>query len=385
MKKLGIIYLALIFSLFLNCEEKRSRIDYITEDGVKVILNYIEPYKLNGKFSNFNLNKVWEIDTEKKAILETGLVGIYDFDIDSRGNVYIINSESNNNFIFKFDPKGNYLLSFCRKGEGPEEITNPPKIRITDNDEITINSGMKILFFTPEGKFLKEVKSKYYFFEALYLENGNFLIKTGSLPVENESGLMERKVILYDSHFNEIKILDRITHENILVKRVKGTFHNLVCEVNDRKIFIGNQERGYEILIFDFNGNLIKKIRKEYRKIPTSKEYKEKFMNPFKKNPRIFNIIKDKIYFPPHLPPFHYFITDEKGKIYVMTYEKEKNKGEYMFDIFNENGAFVGRKSLKDFSYPEGLRGKFKNNYFYRVEEKENGFEKLVAYKVIWK
>ena len=68
-----------------------------------------------------------------------------------------------------------------------------------------------------------------------------------------------------------------------------------------------------------------------------------------------------------------------------MTYEKGDNEGEYMFDIFNPEGIFIGRKSLKDFSATDHLKGKIKNDYFYCIEEKESGFQKLVVYKMLWR
>lgn len=84
--------------------------------------------------------------------------------------------------------------------------------------------------------------------------------------------------------------------------------------------------------------------------------------------------------------PFHYFLTDEKGRLYVMTYEQGVNPGEYMFDLFNPEGVFVGWKSLKGFSIlevpPRNI--KIKSDRFYSIEEKENGFKKFVAYKMEW-
>jgi len=69
----------------------------------------------------------------------------------------------------------------------------------------------------------------------------------------------------------------------------------------------------------------------------------------------LFDKIRDKFYFPKSMPPFHYFLTEEEGRIFVMTYEQGEYPREYIFDIFNEEGVFIGRKSPKDFSFSEGL------------------------------
>jgi len=68
-----------------------------------------------------------------------------------------------------------------------------------------------------------------------------------------------------------------------------------------------------------------------------------------------------------------------------MTYEEGKNPGEYIYDIFNAAGIFIGRKSLRIFFNSVGLYAKIKNKHLYCLNEKESGFKKLVAYKIIWK
>ncbi len=72
--------------LFSNCQEKG--IHYTTEDGVTVIHNRLKPYKLKSKGSDFNLKKLYGINLAEQAVLEAGLERIYDFDIDSEGNVF---------------------------------------------------------------------------------------------------------------------------------------------------------------------------------------------------------------------------------------------------------------------------------------------------------
>lgn len=66
-----------------------------------------------------------------------------------------------------------------------------------------------------------------------------------------------------------------------------------------------------------------------------------------------------------------------------MTYEKDKNS-EFIFDIFTSEGIFIAIESLK-FSSLRSPIAKFKNNRFYCVNEKESGFQRLVAYKISWK
>jgi hypothetical protein len=384
MKKL--IYLILILSLFLFCGPKQEKVERIMEDGVEIIINHVEPYRIKGEPSTFTLEEEFVIDLERDDIAEIGLTEIQDFAVDSAGNIYFSDSNSKENLIFKFDAQGNHLKSFCLKGQGPGELPGAPMMMFTENDELMAYSGMKLLLFEPDGLLLREVKTNVrYSSGATYLDNGNYLMGITRYP-QGGSGNTTYITMLYDSQFNEIKELDRIETFPLVAQRIKGIKHSIVAHVSQGKIFTGSQERDYEIYVYDFSGNLIKKIRKDYIKVPPSEEYKERFLGMFKSNPSVYEAAKKKIYFPSSLPPFHYFLMDEKGRLYVMTYEKGINPGEYIFDIFNPEGIFVGRKSLK---VSENIlidlpNRKIKNDHFYYIDEKESGFRQVVVNKMRW-
>ena len=381
MKKIIILFLILVLIWF--CTRRAEKVERIMENGVEIVINHIEPYKLKNEPSSFTLEKEFEIDLEREDIAKIGLTEIYDFDVDSKGNIYILDFHNPEKLIFKFDAEGNYLKSFCRIGQGPGELPKSFKmwIGVIKDDEIYVFSKNKFLFIKTDGTLIKEVKTPFNPLDAKCLSNGNYILE----KLEWEGKAYSTFIYsLYDSQFNKINELDRIKVPTGFAQRVKGIYHNIIAEVNAGKIFTGSQGRDYEIYVYDFDGNLIRKIRKEYKKVSPSIEYKDKFLSMFKGSPRVYEAAKKRIYFPSHLPPFHYFLSDNKGRLYVMTYEKGDNEGEYMFDIFNPEGIFIGRKSLKDFSATDHLKGKIKNDYFYCIEEKESGFQKLVVYKMLW-
>jgi len=146
------------------------------------------------------------------------------------------------------------------------------------------------------------------------------------------------------------------------------------------------KERGYEISVYDLEGNLQRKVRKEYTSINISEEHKKKFLKEIESVAG--EELRKKVYFPKYWPPFRYFFTDDNGRLFVMTYEKGKNLNEYEYDIFNSNGVFVGRISLGNIQeIPLGeleLGVKAKSNCLYCLREKESGYKKLVVYKMRW-
>ena len=376
----------LILLIFSYCTPEQEKVERIIEDGVEVVVNHIEPYQIKREPSTFSLEEEFVIDLERDNLAEIGLTEIHDFAVDSTGNIYFSDSHSKKNLIFKFDAKGNYLKSFCSKGQGPGELTRAPMMMFTEDNKLVAHSSMKLLLFDPDGSLIREVNTNVrYASGATCLDNGNYLMGITRYPKE-ESEKTSYIIMLYDSQFNEIKELDRIETFPLVAQRIKGIRHSIVAHVSQGKIFTGSQERDYEIYVYDLNGNLIKKIRKDYIKVPPSEEYKERFLGMFKGNPSVYEAAKKKIYFPSSLPPFHYFLMDEKGRLYVMTYERGVGLGEYMFDIFNPEGIFVGRKSLKVSQniLTDLPNRKIKNDHFYCIEEKESGFRQVVVYKMKW-
>jgi hypothetical protein len=58
----------------------------------------------------------------REDIAKLGLGDIYNFDIDSEGNIYVLNGKPVEYFVFKFDRNGRFVKFFGRKGQGPGEL-----------------------------------------------------------------------------------------------------------------------------------------------------------------------------------------------------------------------------------------------------------------------
>ena len=130
------------------------------EDGVEVVLNNIEPYRITGEPTTFNLEEIFTIDTENFSIVRTGLTDISCFDVDSKGNIYFLGflqREGNN--IFKFDKNGRFVNSFGRKGQGPGEVQYPFHLEVDNQNNIVVTdqSKLKLIFFSNEGSLIREI------------------------------------------------------------------------------------------------------------------------------------------------------------------------------------------------------------------------------------
>jgi hypothetical protein len=359
------------------------------EDGVEVIVNHLEPYKIMGEPSSLILEEMFTIDTERDDVAEIGLtdIGVY-FDVDSQGNIYLNSNENVEGTIFKFDKDGNFICFFARKGQGPGELQARHSLSlyltIDNKDNIAVSDSYnKLVVFESDGDFIKENKIASNTLCTIPLSNGNFL--SYILVLNNRAEfLIQNPLTLFNSQYEEIKELEKQMGPNPLIKnRVKAGYHNILSwGVSNGKIFTGLPERGYDIYVYDFEGRLIRKIKKEYSPIPVTKEYKKEFMKQFEA--AMYDDIRNKYYFPDSMPPFHSFFTDADGRLFVMTYEKGRNPGEYMYDIFNPEGVFICRKSMKVYHDGGGHYAKVKKGRFYCLNEKESGFMELVVYNMRW-
>ena len=83
-----ILFLSMVVIL-ASCGLQQDKVEKIIEDGVEVVLNGIEPYKIKGMPSNLHLEKEYIIDFESNDLSGLGISDITGFDVDSDGNVYL--------------------------------------------------------------------------------------------------------------------------------------------------------------------------------------------------------------------------------------------------------------------------------------------------------
>jgi len=383
-----ILPLTLILCFMVGCQ-KQVKVERFMEDGVDVIVNHLEPYTMKGKPTSFHLEEEFTIDTEKDEIAESGLIDIGGFDIDSEGKIYIFSDRSGDkNLVYKFDQNGNFIKAFGKRGQGPREVNRCWYMYITDKDEVPILGEYphKLVIFDKEGTYLHEtsIEVEEYFsgFEFFPLENGNYL-KHGVCYDPVTMHIFD-VLQLFNSDLAKIKELDRCDYGIPFYrtqKKTKVSPQIFIWRQSNEKIYVGHEKRGYEILIYDLDGSLRKKVRKEYTPADVPNGFKESYSN--------MGRFKDIVVLPDEMPPFHYFFLDDEGRLYVKTFEKGLNKNEYFHDVFNSDGIFILRKSMPGYARWRSPgnsvnRAKVKKNHFFCIRDKESGYRELVVYNMIW-
>ena len=372
---------SLIGILFLlSCGSRQSQVDRIYENGVEVVLNHIEPYRIKGQPSTFSLEKVLSIDTERTDLAEAGMGSVGEWDADDDGNIFAVGFKNRENYIYRFDHTGHLTGSFGRRGQGPGELQWPFLSGVSKNGEIAFADYLqKFIVYDRNGALLREVKLKRRALHIDALRNGKFLV-FGFRPELSSGGSYVDALALCNGEFDDLKILDRREYDMDNSRQVPY----FMWRVSGDRIYIVNQARGYEIWVYDFDGKLMRRIRKEYKPVRVTDEIKEAILGP---DYRRSGIPQDE-YFPDPLPPLNQFFADDEGRIFVMTYELGLNPGEYTWDVFNSDGLFIGRKALNIVWAGLYLGSRYtfaKSGRLYCHQEKESGFHELIVYKMIWK
>jgi hypothetical protein len=390
MRKLSACLLTIV--LLVSCKAKHPQVDKIIEDGVEIVINHVEPYSLPGVPSTLKLEQDFSIDTEKDDIVKTGLTMIESFCLDRDGNIYCMMRQSPENFIYKFDGSGRFLTSFGRKGQGPGEFDWGGDILIDEQNHVLAKDMTKENFyiFSGEGVLLQEIKLIKNFTLGQYLGSKKYLTWWQEQdPVEPV--LRNHYCISCDSLAENREFYTYEFEDAGRAPRWRPIGGVLIVGASDKNIFIGNAEGGYEILVFDFFGKLMRKIRKEFRPVPVPRQYLEllkKVMGRYTRGQEMLN----KLDLAAYLPPFRHLFTDDQGRLYVMSNEREGER-DYWYDIFTNDGIFIGRFLLDNVQirYVEGQRYSaqplgvvMRGDRLYCLREKDSGYIALTVYKMTW-
>jgi len=344
------------------------------EDGVTVVKNPKEPiYDEN----IFNLEEELTIAGEegKEGQMFMNIVSI---DVSEDGTIYVLDGKAAN--IKVFDSSGRFLKTIGRRGQGPGEFGRPESFSIAPRDEIAVNDPGRrsIQFLDMDGNFLRKIPVNQPFFTGpRFISNGDMI---ASYAIFGE----EFKVVL-DKLDNKLEPL--LTFATIPMLKPPKVHIFLYRFVYDLRWDVTNKDEiiwgaltapEYELYVHDSNGKLIRKITKEYDPVEiTNVEYEKMTKEWFGKVP---SSDRWEFIIPNNYPPFHAFILDDEGRIFVKKFEGIENSKRIYCEVFDSQGKYI-----TDIIFPINmLPGLFKKGKLYTIEEDEEGYRVVKRYKVKW-
>jgi hypothetical protein len=369
-------------TILLICCGKQEKVDRVVENGVEVVLNpKVPPYPVS-----IAPSRIFSLSTGRDDLAAAGLTDFaMGFDVDSRGFIYIGCLKNEEGPIFKFDPQGDLVLTFSHIGQGPGEIQGEAILDVSAADEIIVTNAdnRKILFFSSEGKLLREQKVKTDIARAIPLLDGNFVAWSRILDSKSEF-LAQHPLLLAGPDLEVLQEIDRQQVPNPLRGGdFLGTFHIFSWSASPGRIYSAFQDRGYDIWVHDFKGSLVRKIRKEHDSVPVSESFRSSYLKLFEAS--LFDGFREKIHFPLSMPALDSIFSDEEGRLFVLTYEVDPTSGANLFDVFDAEGSLEGRMKVKVFHDDRGCAVRACRGRLYAISENEIGEKELVVYRMIWK
>jgi len=357
-----IIFLSVLI-VFVSCQKQEAEWKGTIEeaDGVTVIKNPKEPMYGQDIFSLEEELSIGEAEGREEYMFSP----IRSIAVDEEDRIYVL--ETRGALVKAFDRNGEYLRTIGRRGQGPGELNVPLTLSVTNDNTIAVDDFMRgITFYSPEGEFIKTLSTaRYFFIGAITNSQGSIVARTRIS--ESEKTVYELK--WFDSNLEHPKTLMTIT--SLRSDSIEVFSPNLFWRAGKDGSVVVGYSQDYELQVFNSDGELVKKIIKEYEPVEISQSQIEE---------RTKVIPSDrKLDIPKFYHAFQRFTMDDGGKIFVQTYEKTEDEEGFYYDVFDSEGKFMAKIPLK-------IRPRvWKKSKLYSVEEDEEGYQYVKRYKVSWK
>jgi hypothetical protein len=162
--------------------------------------------------------------------------------------------------------------------------------------------------------------------------------------------------------------------------KIKVGERQFILTASKSRIYLGYSGYGYEIRVYNHEGNMFRKIKKKYSQVRIQQNDKEDFLKLIRTSPD-----RSKYYFADHWPAFRYCFADDEDRLFVMTYEKGENPREALYDVFSSEGLLIARTTLGNIGAHGVLPVKATKDRIYCLKEDDEQYKELVVYKARWK
>jgi len=289
--------------------------------------------------------------------------------------------------VYNLD-KLNFLVQFGREGEGPGELKAVPMLPNTIGvipEKIFVDGMGKVIFYSRDFKFQKEIKKKYMTFKTKPV--GENFVAMRLLPVGKN--VYYFSVLLMDSEMNQIRELYKQEYRetDTDIDMVLDSIH---FDVYKNKIYIEKSKLGFKIAVFNSQGNLEMEIVKEKKAPVLTAQDKQDLMENFKQDNLVKMMVereggwmnfKNKMNFiyPDTFPLIQdILVTDDK--IFIATFHQKNRKRKYIVmdlkgSILNTIYLPIPRESsylTKAMGRDNRFYGVAKHRYYYLIENPDS-------------
>jgi len=324
MKRAVVIYMLIGLLSLISCSGPgdKSEKDTITptlpgestqvkteiKEGIPHIYNSTVPLKGVVKLE---LEKVCEIDS---STLNQGEPVSFNIAVRSPlGRIYLCDNRAFK--IYIFDETGKLLNRFLKQGEGPGEFRQwyEYSIQQLDND-VWVPGSLKVARFTPDGKFLEEVKFTSPYHQLEVVADDRFIVNYYIFPANQANANTQRKDACSLIDRNETiltKFSEEIDAGGSLIrgKLPDGSYFNvnfsldvisptlLHCVSLDRQRVYINLSSDYKITVKNLQGESLRVIHRDYQYILLTDQDRKEIIEDifFRQPPHVKKLIQENL------------------------------------------------------------------------------------------
>lgn len=354
-----------IFVLLGSCSERS-----VDDPGLKENRVIENRYHENNEVELLKLEETLNISSD--TILDQESVMFADFERDKNGIVYLV--DNSNIHVYIFDKSGKFKGQFLRKGNGPGEFIEYPKIQLTENF-LWIKGEKKIGKFRKNGEFIKEFRLKNYYDLLMIVDDGNFLGSRDTIDRKRKGGFGKKLLALFSLETEEIKEKYCETYEagRYFVKLGKryapvypdaGIVPDIAYTYNLRsETILYSESRSYKVYIKGLDNKLISEFSLDYEPPVITDQDKKKIVESFNKIPEnLKKLIYDGI--PKKFASIQSIGILSNNNVVVMSLISIDERS---FDVFDPEGTFIKRFRIDLGFKPDSL--KFLNGILCVVED----------------
>jgi hypothetical protein len=255
-------YVILLFwaLLFCFCSKDKWEGKIYKEEGAPVIENHGAGLWGDDISSKIQFRETLSLGVEEGEEFLT-FHSELDTAVDTHSNIILL--DLRNHRLLKFDENGNFLWEAGRKGQGPGELQNPSQVVLGLSGEIWIlDTRSLIQVFDDEGIYLRTVRLEDRGSHFQFLPDGRLLI---SKTTRGQMGVSA------DFYSQDGELLDKFPVEyrfgQDLPSWAGGSVGGGGYYFYGKSIFMVIPDT-YEIRELDFEGILVKKIRRDLKLEP---------------------------------------------------------------------------------------------------------------------
>ena len=364
--------LSLAVLITVRAAPQSARIEQ--KDGLTVVRNGPKPAPLPGQPQTIRLVPELAIGSESDAE-EAMIFEIRSVQAGDAGEIFVLDGKVQQ--VKVYGPDGRHLRTIGKKGQGPGELQSPSRMTMTADGNLCILDvgNSRVSLFSPDGTCLKEVPFKGWRPFRFVPDSRGF----GYGDILDFQGGVKDVLLKFDPRMEKtatvatLVIVDNPSEETTPVEMFRLLYQ---VDRDDRLVWASTGD--YELNVVDADGKAVRKILRDHEKRPFSRADKDR-------------MIKERFggtappagaqpFFPPHKSVLFYFLFDDEGRLFVRTYETDK-EGRYYYDIFDREGRFFSRLALPE---SELLWVVKKGKAYTYIEENEAGIPQVKRYAVVW-